>query len=250
MFIWLYLRYQEGPEQKVYANRVTPEAHEGLICMLSPCRPRMSNEDAVRRRIPLDAKALQDVLDDDMPGSREDLRQTIFGTTWGTLWAAVQHHRECLEHCWLVSTEGDRGSRSEVEIAERIVQAAALRAEPVRCYYEECSVQDANDIETIVPIIDKIYREALPALNLEANQVIADLTGGTAAMSAAMAIATMDGERKIEYLRQDRPLLVRDEGFRALSPEEAKDRDKPVLVMLKTERRLVPRRERRSADTS
>ncbi|MFQ5569548.1 MAG: hypothetical protein ACE5G0_07725 [Rhodothermales bacterium] len=240
LFTWLYFRYRGERTPKVYANRVAPEAHEGLIFLLGPYRLRVPSDVAQQLDVPVNVEALGALLERNDAGARANLRQQIFTTTWGTLWAAVQHHRDALEHCWFVSTEGEKGSSAQAEVAERLVQVAAMRPTPVQCHYKEYAVRDAHDVSEIVSVIEGIYTKALPALEIEEDLVIADITGGTAAMSAAMALVTVDRERKIEYLRQDKPLIVKTESFRPRTPEEI--RNEPVLMMIETWRELVSRR--------
>jgi hypothetical protein len=90
-----------------------------------------------------------------------------------------------------------------------------------------------------VPRITEIYREAALKYNLEPGQIIADFTGGTAAMSGGMILATVEEERQIEYVRQDKPLLV---DGRARTPEEIAQEQ--ILITIRTTPTLVPHRER------
>jgi hypothetical protein len=62
-------------------------------------------------------------------------------------------------------------------------------------------------------VVATIYREAQHDTAI-GTDLIADITGGTAAMTAGMVLATLNDDRHVEYLRQDGRLA---EDARALS---------------------------------
>ena len=237
LFAWLWARYR-GKQLRTSAHLEAPTLHEGLVVLLSPYRISERRKQVVEAvKPPSDVQALHALLESEEEWARTDLRRQVFATTWGTLWAAVEHHQGKLRYCWLVGTEGEDGSQQQVETACRLVEAAALR--PVRCY-DGYAVENGVDVGAIVEVVDRLYRNAIPALDLEADNVIADFTGGTKGMTAGMILATLDRRRKIQYLRQDKPLLViySDKAqVRALTQEEI--RAEKILATVETSRELV-----------
>jgi hypothetical protein len=90
-------------------------------------------------------------------------------------------------------------------------------------------------ISRIVRRVSQIYKDAALIYNLEEAEIIADFTGGTSPMSGGMILATVDEGRKIEYLRQDRPLVVNG---KARSVGEISQEE--ILVTISTSHSLVP----------
>jgi hypothetical protein len=224
------------------ANLTPPDPHRGLILLLGPYGVRYNVTEDVRTAldIPPDFEALQDRIAHSSAGADEALRHALFSTKWGPLWAAVEHHAPALEYCWIISSAG--GSDAQSETAAKIVEkAVATHPEggTVTCY-TDMVVDDAHDISTIVPVADRIYRD-LAVDALDEREVIADFTGATAGMSAGLVLTTLDERRKIQYLRQDRPLIVSDEnGPRAKTIAELQVPGSEALVMVQTRRDFVP----------
>ena len=251
LFWWRY----RHKRVKTNPDLMMPEAHKGLIFMISKYYCREGKEKCGELKVPATAEALIEALNAEpsppsivnaagsgggdgeakrepakKPNVYESLRRCAFASTWGTLWAAAEHHRRALQHCWLVCTTGESGTEDLFEAAQRLVQAAAFRK--VKCYC--VLIPDAYDVGEIVAVIDDVYRELPPGLN--ADDVIADFTGGTAAMTAGMVLATLDRQRKIQYLRQDKALLRGDERW-PLAQEEIEESQ--ILAMVRTWPELV-----------
>lgn len=241
----------------------TPEPHKGLIFLLSPYFIRSDSaaelDEALNARLPSDGghaegeagraaggredalpvlnsvDKLRAALEGEDEALKRSLHLQILASNWGPLWVAVQHHRTALQHCWLVCTEGERGSLDHFAVAQLLIQHAALTSRPVTC--ESVSIKNANDVVEVVPVVDRIYASLPPGIGVD--DVIADFTGGTAAMTGGMILATLDAKRKIQYLRQDRPLLEQHgHSLRYLTQDEI--RADKVLVTVETEPKLVP----------
>lgn len=189
-FFMMWRNYHRNTPVEPIISLKPPPPHKGLILMLSPYNPRSSS-----------LKTVSDVRTSlDNPTLREDMLKS----TWATLVVAAQHHAAALRHCWILCTTGDGGSSSQYDTAAKII--GALGGPKIQCHKEE--IDDPNDISKIVPRVSQIYKDATLRYNLEEAEVIADFTGGTSPMSGGMILATVDENRKIEYLRQDRPLVV------------------------------------------
>lgn len=175
----------------------SPPPHQGLIFLLSPYFDRRQSSFSTYQDIDL---------------RREDARLELFKSNWGTLAAAAEHHGRALRHCWLVCTEGDVGSATQFEQASTIVRQ--FGNPKVICHKE---FTDSNDVSKIANDVKAIYQKARFEYNLLPEQIIADFTGGTAAMSGGLILATVSADQKVEYVRQDKS-LVKDN--RALSRDE------------------------------
>ena len=58
--------------------------------------------------------------------------------------------------------------------------------------------------------VEHIYSHKAPVRSMLPGDVTSDMTGGTAAMSAGMILATLDDSRPVQYLRQPVELLAAD----------------------------------------
>jgi hypothetical protein len=213
----MYWNYRRNTAGDLVVVPKSPEPHRALIMMLSPYATRISS-----------LKTHADVED---ALGEETLRCELLKSNWGPLVVAVEHHKSALQHCWVVCTAG--GSESQYEVAEKVIRKFAEKR--VQCH--KVVLANPTDISLIVSRVSQIYKDAALEHNLEPEHIIADFTGGTAAMTGAMILATIDDNREIEYLRQDtsKPLVI---DGKALSPEEIKE--ECILLTINTTRSLVP----------
>ncbi len=208
----------------------TPAEYAGLIIGLSPCRRSGTLELIETTAQTAAAGAALNLAQTAAPPS-QDLLNTVGQSNWGPLLAAVRHHAPALAHCWLLCSTGADGSADQFAAAASLV---GLLAPAAACHKVE--VEDANDLVEVWERIGPIYRRAA-ALGLAPARIIADLTGGTSAVSGAIALATASEDRDLEYLRQDIRLFDQDAG-RCLTREEVIA--KKLLVFLRTGPHLVP----------
>ncbi len=103
---------------------------------------------------------------------------------------ALEHHLmpegpgEPLRVAWLVTSRGERGG---VAVAE------AFRARYAdRCDVRVCTVANPLDLQETYTLVRRIYQEEVPKIDLQPEQVVADLTGGTGMMTAGVALACRD----------------------------------------------------------
>ncbi|MEM9758090.1 MAG: hypothetical protein AAF933_02595 [Pseudomonadota bacterium] len=160
-------------------------------------------------------------------------KRQLYATNWGPLCAAVEMHAGTLEQVWIIHSNE---SATGLDAVSALVRAIVGR--PVVVHRDELLVKDVNDVSEIVGIVNQIYAtlQRLPG-KLTTMDVIADITGGTAAMSAGMVLATLDDQRPIEYLRQERTKrLLRKDGasYRPVSRHELNEmlREVPTSLQL------------------
>ncbi len=103
---------------------------------------------------------------------------------------ALTHHLagdgpgEPLKVAWLVTSRGEGGG---VAVANRFRDHYADR-----CQMHICTVADPFDLQETYALVCHLYLEEVPAAGLQPTQVVADPTGGTAMMTAGMALACRD----------------------------------------------------------
>lgn len=177
------------------ARQGLPEKARGLVSALSTYNPYGSPL-ATHTALKAAAEAASG-----LPGIG-DFRAQLLQSNWGPLCVAAQYHRNALEHCWLICTEGERGSAGQYDSA-----CAALRTllgKNVAFY--KILLDDAGSVERAKHVVETIYQVELPAIGLHEEEVVADFTAGTAAMTGGMVLATIAAGRKLEYLRQGEEL--------------------------------------------
>ena len=193
------LRKLEALEQ-AHADAVKEKvfSHKGLIASVSLLNPVALREAIGLALVGTGAGATG-------PNHRRHVLRLLYGTTWGPLAAAVELHHLRLQHVWLFCTEQVHGDFALVEKWIRF-----LVGRPIQI--TEITVKDRNDVHATRRLADAVY-SSLETVGLKENQVIADITSGTAAMSAGIILATLDEQRHVQYLSQDprQALLVKDE---------------------------------------
>ena len=105
----------------------------------------------------------------------------------------MRYHAAALKECWVITTKDSSASQyNDAEQLFKLLAGNEVRFSPIE-------IEDANDISFTAREISRIYRELTALKN---DEIIADFTGATAAMSGGMILATLDEGRKIEYVRQ------------------------------------------------
>lgn len=161
---------------------------------------------------------------------REKLLCDLYRTNWGPLAAAVSLHWDNrleggtrLETCWLITTKASRGAKGELaEHAKDVIRLLTMGTVQTNVV----ELNDQNSVEEMLSLVESIYSRAAAAHNLDALEVTADMTGGTAAMTAGMVLATLDDSRPLQYLTQPASLL--DETDRPLYGEALRKVLRPV----------------------
>jgi hypothetical protein len=214
---WLMKRHLKP--DSIQAKKImfeTPLPHDGLIFLLSPYKPRESIFGAFER-----------IYLDDMKA-----REHLLKSNWGPLVVAVQHHAQfaTLKHCWLICTEGKTGSALQFEKAQELIKHFVGRK--VKCHKRE--IASMNDVGKVAEVVDTIYEKAPLGENLLPEQIIADFTGGTAAMSGGLIIATLLKDRHVQYFSQDPDKPIFKENGQAFTPQEIADTNALITVVIST----------------
>lgn len=121
-------------------------------------------------------------------------------TNWGQLAFTVAFHSPLLQKCWIFTTPDSAG---QFAAAARLVNYISRAFEGREIICTEVKIENENDLSETAGEVSRIYR-SLQTIesNLKAADVISNYTGGTAAMSGGMIMATLNENRKIEYLNQ------------------------------------------------
>jgi len=168
-------------------------SHKCLIYMLSTYSPK--NEMSLDK--------LMSKIDDESLVLDEVLSQT----NWGNLAFTVAFHAPVLEKCFLLTTKETSGEHADnlykkaKKLIEYIVKNRTNRS--LVCVEKNIgeNKEDSNDIGKVGNKIKQIY-DNLDRENYSLTDVVANITGGTSAMSGGMILATLAEDRKIEYVRQ------------------------------------------------
>lgn len=208
----LYFNYRRnrGPAEIV---GISPDPHRGLIVQLSPYSSRDSKYKT--------AQEISTALADNSLDAFE-----LFKSNFGPFLLAARYHAAVLEHCWILTTHQSENQFPLAEKLVRLIVGKAIQCQPIR-------VTDPNDIGSTAREVRGIYFED----KLPSEDIIADFTGGTAAMSGGMILATLDEEQNLEYLRQDRSFF-NDDG--TLKDNDA-IRKEAILLSPRTSREMVAR---------
>jgi hypothetical protein len=141
------------------------------------------------------------------------LRTEVLASNLGPLFAALQHHEPELRHCWLAYTPE---SEPVLPVAKDLVKLLCPEATP-----HEVKLHDANNVQAIAQRVREVYESSISNRNLRPDDVIVDITGGNVTMSAGLVLASLDENRKVQYLLQTRRLAEKnDDKLTSLSTEE------------------------------
>lgn len=119
----------------------------------------------------------------------------------GQTFRAIVHHLGELRYCWLLFTEQSREAKDVVDYFIKEFTSGTVRAIPV-------PIDNPYDIKSTYKVVSEIYVKGLGEVNLRETEVIADITGGTAPMSAAIILVCTSSDRSIEYVEQDTNALI------------------------------------------
>lgn len=112
---------------------------------------------------------------------------------------AIDYHRSALRRCWLIATDGEQGS---LPTADMLKQHFA----PYGVNCEICLISNGGDAAETQVLVASIYNEIAREGAIAEAEVIADITGGTKAMTAGVVLAC-GATRPMQYmLFQQRPI--------------------------------------------
>lgn len=116
-----------------------------------------------------------------------------------------EHSDQVLRHCWLVASPRPDEEPEQRGTGEPY-QSSWKNAQDLRALYEPQGVDvqiktvNPEDPQSVFHAIDQIYRQ-VTALHLKSEDVIADFTGGTKVMTAAMVLSCTPAGRDVQYLK-------------------------------------------------
>ena len=201
---WIRRQANQGPLAE--PGQVRPS--RGLILNLSlfnPLKSGLTLADLQEQSARLKPETITDA-------EHGKLVANLYRTNWGPMAAAILvHDRDSnddwqprLEACWILRTSAIDASQSACAID--MISLLARRPIPV----ELVPVDDANSVAEVMAAVEHIYSHKAPVRSMLPGDVTSDMTGGTAAMSAGMILATLDDSRPVQYLRQPVELLAAD----------------------------------------
>ncbi len=196
----------------------TPKPSPGLILNLSTYRP--FNKQAFAEAAQLTSS-----------WGEPNARVRAFQSNWGPVIVAVEHHTDILRHCWLMCSPQ---ARPDFLTAESLIGRL--------CPSAACHPVDIEDPSSIVEVQEKteaIYRHLGPELDLKPYEITADITGGLSSMTGGIVLATLDGERTIEYLRQQPSLIFSDAEGKAVALTREQIVENQILISIRTSAAMV-----------
>jgi hypothetical protein len=211
---FLYLNRRRNIRPRVIGS-IAPSPHKGLIIMLSKYSKRFGK----------DGYDSPEEIIAAIHGAGLDLDKLLDGCNWGPMAFVVRYHAPTLEHCWLIVTKG--GSAGHFNHAEQFIKRLVERQIHIHCV----EIENENEIDETANSVSGLYRELTRKGPLQPSDVIADFTGGTAAMSAGMIIATLNEKENIEYVNQRADLTS------TLTHQQV--RDQKIIISPRTSLRMA-----------
>jgi hypothetical protein len=193
-FLGWYVRRQEAPSvEEPVGGKVYP--HRGIIASLSWFSVPGGRDPEVSRRLREEIEAALAPAAGSGPNHRARVLRLLYQTNWGPLAAAVELHGPRLRHVWLLCTKEAAEDYKLIAGCIGFLTDGLAAVEPI-------PVADNNSVTEARLKVHSIYETQVKPAGLRENQVIADMTGGTAAMTAGVILATLDEQRHVEYLSQ------------------------------------------------
>ena len=173
---------------KTFEYRVSGSTPQrGLIVSLSPYKDFSQKLSLPKLEIAIDEKRL-------------NLEDFYNSANWGQLAFTVAHHSDLLQRCWICATPE---SAEQFSIAAKLVNYVSgnFEGRQIVCFREE--IKDEIDIGEMARKVSSIY-QSLNSIDsgISAENVVSNYTGGTAAMTGGIIMATLSEKRKIEYINQ------------------------------------------------
>jgi len=140
------------------------------------------------------------VSPEDIQAGMPSLKQAAFD--------AIYYHRSSLRICWLIAS---RGKRSSLATATWLAGYCAQKKIVAQIW----QIQNELSVEETFKTVQLIYQQEFVAAQLQAKEVIADITGATKPMSIGVFLACQ-GVMPVQYMvrpeNEERsvPFLIRD----------------------------------------
>lgn len=124
----------------------------------------------------------------DRPNPRKHRGLVFIFSREDTLREAVRHHEPILEHCWLIVTP-----EMQAKAAEAIGHFPHVQ-------FTVRAIPDRYNTRACYDVVWDIYRSDAPRLDIPAESVISDITGGTKPMSTGVFMACCEGGFHVEHV--------------------------------------------------
>ena len=111
--------------------------------------------------------------------------------------SAIEYCLPSLKHCWLLA------SRDTVATAQALV--AQYQGQVPNFYYGELGyLVDPDQIQATYDTVVRIFDTEAPAAGLQPHDIVADISGGSKAMTAGVALACLARDRDMQFLKAAR----------------------------------------------
>ena len=191
LIVYLLKRIQRLRQGRRIEAKLLPlnSGFTGLICCVSA--PHKGDPE-------VEAEQIAKLVEDLEFFEADELSQKLRATRIGPILKAFERHRKDLKHCWLIASHDSDP-----------YEAPLMRA--CEKYFPNVVIQPIIKVNDVYAKIDEVYYATHGIFNQCEKQtdgavtprtLIADLTGGTKIMSAAVAMACLDVDRKMQYIEQ------------------------------------------------
>ena len=130
------------------------------------------------------------------PGKRRGLILLV-GPTEASAPHAIEYHLGTLKYCWIIATR--ESIRTASTLAERYRESV-----PSIFWGEPNYIVDPDQIQASYDLVVRIAEVEAKRIGLNANQLIADITGGTKPMTTGMGMACLARDLDMEYMKAPR----------------------------------------------
>jgi hypothetical protein len=185
IFVFMKKRVQVNYQQLEKTKR-----YKGLIAFVSePPKDFMKNNEAKEEWF----NKCKNIIENFVSNGKTDSSPLDKISGIGPIFKAINHHSEVLSHCWLIHTDNSDINVKIIKYFTKIVFNDSIKPDFVR-------IPDPNNPKLINETIEEIYTN-LPK-DINAADIISDITSGTKPMTAGMIISCLNGYHKIEYVEQ------------------------------------------------
>ncbi len=171
-------------------------AREGLVAFVSMYKPeRGTSAEQLSSTERLEAAKRLDYAALDLENS--NLETTIH---------AIRTHSDKLKHCWLIGTWGDTPDRPGSAAYIPVIKEYVRRELGIDCIFHDgqkyhVSIDDDEQIyKKTYDVLQLIFKEAEKTYHLAADHIVVDFTSGIRSMGLGAILASLDGERDIEFV--------------------------------------------------
>ncbi len=115
---------------------------------------------------------------------------------------AITTHASKLEHCWLITTESEKpeeSTQSTAKLLEKYLKTHKKLTCKFHTYYNIRLDDDGQILNKTYDCVKSIFNQA-SRMNIKPQDMIVDFTTGTRSMTLGMILASLNGDRNIEFM--------------------------------------------------